>query len=112
MIKRCLKINIRKIYLFGNEGEGEKKKGPQKIVGGVLCALREFKAGEFQEHKSRRQKKSSLYIFFIISILKTNYFFPAEGRRVARRGADFFFFFSLSVFSPLFSVFFNRCKND
>lgn len=36
MIKRCLKINIRKIYLFGNEGEGEKKKEPQKIVGGVL----------------------------------------------------------------------------
>lgn len=41
LIKRCLKINIRRIYLFCDEGEGEQEEvggGGFEIVGGVVSA--------------------------------------------------------------------------
>lgn len=110
VIKRCLKSIIRKIYLFCNYGR--EKRGLCKNLGCFKhrgTVLRDFKAGEFGEHKSRR-KKSSLFIFFIINPQNKLFFFNRARRGWKEGVVDFSFF---SVFSSsLFSLFFNRCKND
>lgn len=115
VIKRCLKCNITKIYLFCGRNEGCRNCwGSFKHRG---TELRDFKAGEFRKHKSRRKKKKgALSIFFSLPILKTNYVFQSKkGMEAGRRGRGrgrLIFLFSLFFSSSLFSLFFNRCKND
>lgn len=95
--------------------------GASEVVGAVVLRRAERIQGR-TKHQSRRQRRALHIFIFVISILKTNYFFLSSrkgggGRRAAlswagrRRGGDFSLF-SPSVFSPLFSLFFNRCKND
>lgn len=113
-IKRCLKSNIRRIYLFCNKGR--ETRGLKKLLG-EFSPLR-YCTGRCQGRRNLRtqkqKKKAALYIFFSLSILKTNIFFSSAGRRgEGCGGADFFSsFFSFLFFSSLFSLFFNRCKND
>lgn len=90
VIKRCLKTNIRKIYLFCDEGRREaSERGAE---------LRDFKAAESPQHKSGREEEELL---FIISILKTNYFLQS-GK--TRKGGAIYFFFP-SVFSSFLLIF-------
>lgn len=86
LIKMCLKINIRRIYLFCDEEEQENKRKFVKKGGFRNCwcsFVAEVPCWENpRPHKTQKSaaEKEALYIFiFIISILKTNYFFfPVE----------------------------------
>lgn len=74
--------------------------------------LGDVKAGEIWEHKCRRKKQLFIY-FFHYQSSKQIFFFSSVGRG-GLWVADFFSLFSPSLlfFSSLFSLFFNRCKND
>lgn len=113
-IKRCLKSNIRRIYLFCNKER--ETRGLKKLLGGVFSIevlYWEMSRPEKFENTNVEEKSSSLYIFFSLSILKTNIFFPSVGRG-GLWVADVFPLFSPSLlfFASLFSLFFNRCKSD
>lgn len=94
VIKRCLKPNIRKIYLSCDEGRREASER-------VEVPSRETSR---PQHKSGGKEEELL---FILSILKTNYLLQS-GK--TRKGGVIYCFFPL--YFPLFSLFFNWWKND
>lgn len=89
-MKRCLKANIRKIYLFCDEGRREASDGVEVPA----------ETSRPPQHKSGREEDKLL---FIISVLQTNYFLQS-GK--TRQGGAIYFFFSLCffLFSPYFST--------
>lgn len=93
MIKRCLKPNIRKIYLFCDEGRRE---APERV---------EVPSGETSRPQSLHFTKvgEEEELLFIISILKTNYFLQS-GK--TRKGGVIYFFFPL--FFPSFLLIFQQ----
>lgn len=109
VIKRCLKCNITKIYLFCGRDEGCRNCwGSFKHRG---TELRDFKAGEFRKHKSRRKKKKELFLYFFHyqSSKQIMFFRVRRGWRQGGGGGGGggWFFFSLCFFPRLFSPYFS-----